>query len=364
MAHPSLNRIHLGAGAELGTLNGRPEILNFRNVRREIRAIRSGAGILDRSHWIRIEARGRDRVRFLNGMLSNEVARLEVGSGSYSLLLTIQGKVVADVTVYAFVDYLLLLLHPGAHEPAMASLEKYLIADKVSWHDVSERDGLISIQGPFAGEALQRVIPGLTLPVRPHDHVQVPMGDGQALITHEDRLGVGGYELHLPLIHYEPMWCALVAAGAIPVGEQAFDIVRVEEGRPSVGQDVGLTTLPLEAGAAFEREAISYEKGCYLGQEVVCRVKSRGQVNWMLTALKLTPEAKTGQRLFAGEKDVGWITSSVESPEQGWIGLGYVHRTARKLGQTLSVGQPDAAVMVTLLEVDSSARPTRPEEAV
>lgn len=362
MAHPSLNRIHLLAGAELGSLHGRQEILNFRNVRREVRGIRSGAGILDRSHWIRVEARGRDRVRFLNGMLSNEVTRLEAGTGSYSLLLTIQGKVVADVNVYAFSDYLLLLLHPGVHSAAMAALDKYLIADKVTWHDVSERDGVLCLQGPFAGEALTRAIPNLTLPSRPHDHVQLPMGDGQALITYEDRLGVGGFELHLPMIHYEPMWHALVAAGAIPVGEQAYEIVRVEEGRPSVGQDIGPSTIPLEAGPTFERESISYEKGCYLGQEVVCRVKSRGQVNWMLTAFRLSPEVQTGMRLFSGEKDVGWISSRVESPEQGWIGLGFVHRTARTLHESLSVGQPGSPLTVQMLEVDSSARPTRPEE--
>lgn len=354
MDHPVLQRLHLAAGANVVEEQGRSLITHYGHPKRELHALKQGAGLMDRSACRRIEAHGKDRVRYLNSMLSNEVASLTPGSGSYGLLLTVQGKVIADLNLYTQADRLLLVFSPEVAEAGMAVLEKFLIADKVSWHDVSREMLQLSLQGPMARTIVQRAFPTAEVPELAHQHTQIALGDGQALLIHADRLGLGGFELMVPALQYEPVWYALTAAGAVPVGSTAFEMLRVERGKPLVGKDIGANTIPQEAGKDFEDRAISYKKGCYIGQEVVCRVKSRGQVNWMLTAFQLPPEVTVGTRLFAQSKDVGWVTSRVESPELGVIGLGYVHRNARTIGQHLAAGVPDSPLQVEMRELPPS----------
>lgn len=356
MAHAVLTRLHKSVGAQFQEEGSHhdPRVEHYGNIRREIKALRSGAGLIDCSHDARIEAHGKDRIRFLNSMLSNEVASLQPGQGSYALLLTPQGKVVADMQVYVYADHLLMTVSAEVREAGMALLDKYLIADKVTWKDVADQTALLSLQGPMIKTVLERVLPGVVFPTDAYGHSSHALNEGAVELLTHDRLGQGGVDLIIPLAHLEPMWHALLAAGAFPVGRKAYEIVRVEEGRPRVGQDVSANNIPQEAGSAFEARAISYKKGCYIGQEVVCRVKSRGHVNWMLTQLKLPTEARTGQRLFLDGKDVGWITSVVESPEQGPMGLGYVHRNARKLGEQLRIGAADAELQAGIQELPSS----------
>lgn len=325
-------------------------VLSYGSLRREADALLSGAGLLEHASHRRVEAHGKDRVRFLNGMLSNELKSLEPGQGTYGLLLTTQGKVVSALTVYVFEEKLFLVFAPQVALAGQEMLDKYLIADKVSWKDVSDELAQLSVQGPQAEEVLRRCFPGLELPTEAHGLTQVPLGEGQLWIAAEDDLGLGGYELFLPWIHYEPIWRALCVAGAVPVGELAFQSVRIRRGIPQVGTDVGLQNIPLEAGPRLESRAIHYKKGCYIGQEVVCRVKSRGHVNWMLTAFELPAKVEVGQRLFAGQKDVGWITSLSEVEGTLRHGLGYVHRNARTLGSTLSIGAADGEQQARLLD--------------
>lgn len=324
-------------------------VLAYGPVQREVEALEQGAGLIEHSAFRRVEAHGKDRVRFLNGMLSNELKSLVAGQGTYGLLLTTQGKVVADVTVYVFDEKLLLTFSPLVALAGREMLEKFLIADKVTWQEVSDELAQLSLQGPQAGEVLRRCFPGITLPTEPHALMTHALSEGELWIAAEDSLGLGGFELFMPWVHYEPIWRALSVAGAIPVGERAFEVVRIRNGVPQVGTDVGPQNIPLEAGELLEARAIHYKKGCYIGQEVVCRVKSRGHVNWMLTAFALPLEAQVGQRLFSGEKDVGWITSIADEEPSGRRGLGYVHRNARQLGQALQLGSAGSGVLAQLL---------------
>lgn len=356
MAHAVLTRLHQAAGAHFqeAASGNSSRVEHYGHIRREIKALRTGVGLIDCSHDARIEAHGKDRVRFLNSMLSNEVATLQPGQGSYALLLTPQGKVVADLQVYSYEDLLLLTLSAEVHGPGMGLLDKYLIADKVTWKDISDQTALLSLQGPLLQTVLERVLPGVQLPSGPYGHALHMLNEGAVRLLGHDRLGLGGIDLVVPLAHLEPLWHALLAAGATPVGQHACEVVRVEQGRPRVGLDVSANNIPQEAGNAFEARAISYKKGCYIGQEVVCRVKSRGHVNWMLTQFKLPPQATVAQRLFLDGKDVGWVTSVVESPDHGPVGLGYVHRNARKIGEKLFLGSAEGPAQVELQELPST----------
>ena len=313
----------------------------FSTLEQECRVLRQGAAISDGSlrAWVRL--RGEDRVDFLQGMVSNDVRNLALGEGTYAALLNQQGRVVTDLRIHAAGDHFVLDLPAHAAATARAALEKYVVADDVEMED----DGavLIGLEGPGAAALLAGVAAG----------VRVDRLSGAVIAGREARVapasqgGEVGVLIAVAAVGAATVWDALRAAGAEPIGFAALDVLRIEAGIPWVGVDMDEDVLVMEADL---EAALSFKKGCYLGQEVVERIAARGHVNRRRTGLVFDGGPVAARTpLLAADKDVGWVTSSVRSPGLGkTIGMGYVRREQLEPGTPLSVPGGGAAVVATL----------------
>lgn len=323
---------------------------HFGDVRTECRAVREAAGVLDRTDRAYLTAAGPDAVRFLHGMVSNDVKGLTAGQGCYATQLTALGQMVADLYLFRMDDHLLLETDWLLRGPLHETLEKHVIADEVELSDRSQQLGALAVEGPQSGRLLTTA-GAVALPGKEFDHAWVTLGETPVLAARLSETGEEGYRLIFAVEHAQNLWDALVAQQARvpwkPVGQAAFNILRTEAGLPRFGADMDERTLPPEAG--LER-ALSYTKGCYIGQETIERIRSRGHVNRQLTGLALRGDSlpAAGAKLLLDAKEVGWITTAVESPTLGGIALGYVRREHRVPGTVLMVESGGAAEVVAL----------------
>jgi len=298
----------------------------------EYEALRTRAGVFALDDRVLVRATGADRVTFLQGMLTNDVASLRPGDGCAALLLTIQGRVVADVRVAAVDDALLLDVDRGACEAFVGALEKLIIADDVELA-IDERTHLLGVSGPGAPD----LVPELAA-LAPFAHATVAIGGVPVRVVHASAIGGEGAILHVAAGDAERARDALVRAGAVPCGSAALEARRIESGIPRVGTDMGEKTLALEVPV---EPAISATKGCYLGQEVIARGTARGHVNRRLCGLVFSGTPAPGARLMRDGHEVGQVSSVARSPALGSaIGLGMVRREQWDAGTELDVVDP------------------------
>jgi folate-binding protein YgfZ len=323
---------HLAVGATFGELKGR-EVVERVPGRDEDRALRVGVALFDASAREVVRVTGPDRVSFLQGMLTQDVEGLPAGSVADAALLTAKGAMVADARVVKRSDDLLLLTEPGFGPAVRGALEKYLISEDAELADATALFGQLSLVGPEAEAFAARVL-GLGPPagaaLRPFDAA----AGTTAWAVPQGQL-LPGVDLLVPVEALGPVFDRLLDAGATPVGFAALEVLRVERGTPRFGMDMDEKTIPLEAN--LER-ALHYQKGCYIGQEVIARATFRGHMNRHLVGLRFAgalPSHRT--ELLVGERRVGWVTSAVESPRLGAIGLGYAHRDVEQPGTELTL---------------------------
>jgi aminomethyltransferase len=261
-------------------------------------ALRHGAAWLDLSARGRIVARGRDRARFLHNVTSNEIKKMTPGASCYAFLLTPQGRIVADLYLFCRPDDFLIDIEPGLSEKVRGQILKYKVADQIELEEVTEQTAAIGVEGPNAPAI---ATPGVTVPIT---------GTGQP-----------GYRIYCARDEMPAIVAQLEAAGAVPATADDARLVRIENGKPRYGEDILETSLPQETE---QMQAVSFTKGCYIGQEIVERVRARGHVNRHLVRLELDssePPAPGKQTIDGREVDV---TSAVYSPELGKvIALGY-----------------------------------------
>jgi folate-binding protein YgfZ len=327
---PPLEATYRGLGAEWRGVEGCLLPERFGAVVEEVRAVRQAAGVIDRSDCAYLEATGADAVRFLHGMVSNEVKELAAGQGRYALQLDAQGHILADLHLLVLADHLLLETAWALKVKLRATLERYIIADDLELSDLSDQLSALAVEGPAAAKLLGAA--GVaSLPRNEFDHVESSLGGAPVRVVRLSETGEEGYRLIFAVEYAQNVWEALAAQQAAmgwkPVGHAALNLLRLEAGRPRYGVDMDERTLPQEAG--LEARAISYTKGCYIGQETVERIHSRGHVNRKLVGLLLAGDAPPapGAKLSAEGKEVGWVTSAAHSPTLGRpIALGYVRR--------------------------------------
>ena len=322
----------MALGATFGELKGR-EVVEQVPGRDEDRALRAGAALFDASAREVVRVTGPDRVSFLQGMLTQDVEGLPAGSVADAALLTAKGAMVADARVVKRSDDLLLLTEPGFGPAVQGALEKYLISEDAELADATAQFGQLSVVGPEA-EALAARVLGLGPPagaaLRPFD----AGGGATAWALPQGQL-LPGVDLLIPAEALGPVFERLLDAGATPMGFAALEVLRVERGTPRFGMDMDEKTIPLEANL---QRALHYQKGCYIGQEVIARATFRGHMNRHLVGLRFAgalPSHRT--ELLVGERRVGWVTSAVESPWLGAIGLGYAHRDVEEPGTELTL---------------------------
>jgi tRNA-modifying protein YgfZ len=281
-------------------------------------ALRNGAAYLDLSSRGKLKASGEDRVRLLHAMSTNHVQNLAEGEGLYTFFLNAQGRVLADAHLFSLPEYLLLDVEPSARQPLFEHLDKFIIADDVTIEDVTAHLATIGVDGPTADEVLQSA--GLPVPAREHAieafAFQGPSG-GDKYTGHVARVSEvdgGGVLLFVPAEAKTELLEKLESAGAVEASEDDAAIVRAENLRPRFGVDFGDQMIAHETGLV--PEAIHFSKGCYLGQEIVERVRARGHVNKKLYPFELEAETapESGTKILSDEKEVGQVTSALFSP--------------------------------------------------
>ncbi|MGI6455103.1 MAG: YgfZ/GcvT domain-containing protein [bacterium] len=297
--------------------------------------LRHSAGLFDLSHWAMIQISGPDRKTYLHRMVTNEVENLDPGQGNANLILNPQGKVLADFWLLNFEDRLLLLTHAHLKERIISTLDKYLIMEEAEIRDVTSDMVMLSLQGPQAEQTLRQCISEGSLPAEELHHTHVKIEHSELIALRLSHTGEDGFDLLLKPEQAEPVWNKLITSGAHPTGMDALEILRVEAGIPVVDKDLDDKVIPQEARL---HHALSFTKGCYLGQEVVARLHFRGHVNRELTGFYLnTPQPPEQEVLLTHEgKPVGSITSAVLSPTLNRvIGIGFLRCKLREEGREI-----------------------------
>jgi folate-binding protein YgfZ len=286
----------------------------------EYEALAHTAGIIDLPHAGVLRLSGADRVRFLNAMVTNDVAKLAAGRGCQALLTTTKGKIVAELLVLARAEDLRVLVMQGPVARVVEALESHIIADDVALEDLTAAHGLIAIEGPKARDLVWRLFPREPLPLEPLAFTENEYLGMRAVVVRHAVAGAKGMLMivpraDLPLVH-EYLVQGGIGMDAMVAGRAAWNVRRIEGGLPWFGADIGEDNFPAEC--RLDTTHVSYEKGCYMGQETIARMHYRGHPNWLLVGL--TTDAgqvpAPGTDLFTDDEStsVGRITSPAMSP--------------------------------------------------
>jgi folate-binding protein YgfZ len=301
----------------------------------EYEALTEHCGLVDRSERGKLALTGSGAVEFLNGQVTNELTDLLPGEGRYAAFLTNKGKMLGDLRILAVGSdadeppiELLLDTERVALQSLFDMIRRYKIGYAVELHKRTLECGLLSLIGP---DARACVAPD-ALPEAEHEHCSAVLGGALVRLI----ATVEGVDVMCATPDLDAVRAALLDAGAAPVGEAAAEIARVERGQPRYGVDMNEDTIPQEAG--LNERAVSFTKGCYVGQETVARLHWKGRPNRHLRGLRLSALTATGEELRLGERPVGRLGSVVRSPRLGAIGLALVRREAAP-GDTVAVGE-------------------------
>jgi len=332
----------LSSTVEVGGVSLRAE---FGDVAAEYRAAREAAAVCDRSHRALAVVRGGERRAWLHNFVTNSVASLEEGRGVYAFATDVRGRTQFDVNILALPDALWLDLYRPWVAMALQHLGRYIINEDVQLADASGEWARLGCCGPQSVEVARRIAGADLAAMTPLDHL--PADDGAACLVRHDFAGPIGFELFVPRARATWWWERLCADPDVqPVGHRAMEVLRIEAGLPASGREIDSDVLPPETGQ-IER-GICYDKGCYLGQEVIERMRSRGSVAHRLVRLRV--HDGSGLRLPVpmqqGGRNVGRITSLEQHPIDGsWVGLGYL-RTNVETREGIVAGAPPRRIAV------------------
>ena len=279
--------------------------------------LRDGAGLIDRSQRGKLALLGPDAKEFLNGQVSNDVTELTPGHGLYATLLTHKGKMQADLRILDSGDELWLDTERIALQAVFDAIRRFSIGYDVGLDKRTVQQGLFSLIGPQA-----RNVAGATDLRDEHDNARAQIAGADVLVVATDL----GADVVCAAERADDVRAALIAAGAVETDEAQAEVLRVESGRPRYGIDLDESVIPQEAG--LNERAVSFTKGCYVGQETVARLYYKGKPNRQLRGLRLSAPVATGEELRLADRVVGRVGSSVVSPALGPIALAIVRREA------------------------------------
>jgi folate-binding protein YgfZ len=301
----------------------------------QYRQLREECGLVDREGRGVLRVSGPDGAEYLQGQLTSDVESLAPGDGQYAALLDRKGHMQTDLRVLRrAAEEILLETEPEGRAAALRHLQMYSIGREVTVTDVSEESAVLSLVGPRSVE----IAGTAALPEYCCEAASLAGVECLAVGTRD------GIDLIAPAAERERVTGALCEAGAVPVSPQAAEIVRVEAGVPRFGAEMGTATMPAEAGIV--EQAVSFTKGCYIGQETVARLHYKGRPNRHLRGLRLSAPAAPGAAVCLGEKEVGTLGSAVVSPALGPVGLAILRREAEP-GAEVAVGEDGVTAAVT-----------------
>lgn len=363
-----LHRIHESLGAKFAEAHGWEMPAHFGNPAEEHLAVRKGAGIMDITHRGKVRISGKDRTTYLQRILSQDMNKLKPSLGAYSTLLDVKGKMLAYMRIYCDEDSFLIDAEPGLSEKIVQILTQYLFREEIWIEDVTEKYGLITIQGPLSRE----IIDGLTgteiKDIPECSHLALFINSVSCKVVRTSYAGEEGYDIYTPWDETRTVWEGILRdtspvsllkrnRGSVPIpfGLAALNTLRIEAGTPVYAIDMDEHTIPVEANLD---KAISYDKGCYIGQETIARIKFRGHVNRTFTGFCLEGEKvpEKGDKIYKIiddiEHSIGIITSGCLSPTLGRpIALGYIRVEHSEPGEIVHVERGDQRLtaMVTRL---------------
>jgi len=325
---------------------------HFGHWRAEYRMARETVALLDKSYRLYLDFTGPDRVRYLNAILTNDIKGLQANHGTVSLFLNPQGHIQAEIETYAENGKLFCVSFAMIRERLIPALDKYIIMDDVTLADRTDAYATLALEGPQASELVRKLAATDLASLDELETTEAAVAAIPCRISKRSPGGVPGAELLVERERAEALWNTLEAAtrdhGGGPAGYVALNSLRLEYGVPWFGYDFGEKQIPHEAG--LQDSHISYTKGCYTGQEIVERVRSRGQVNRIRVSLKSDRSAAPvhDSALFSEGKEVGYVTRVGFSPRlNAFLGMAYVRREKGAPGTVLELA--DGKTMVVTM---------------
>ena len=338
-----LHDIQAAAGATFTELTtAETVVVSFGNDPAAIVATKEGVALYDRTHWGRIQISGSDRLRFLHNQSTNNFNILKPGQGCDTVFVTSTARTIDLATAYATEDAILLLVSPNRRRQLLDLLDRYIFPmDRVQLTDLTDTTVAFSLLGPESTQLLAKI--GVSelenQPYATHKSIKPPPyqgGDeGGVRVAVGSGLATPGYTLIAPASDAAKLWDELVKAGAVPMGDRVWEQLRIQQGRPAVDFELTDDYNPLEARLLH---TITYDKGCYIGQETIARLNTYKGVKQQLWGVKLSGAVEPGAAITIEEEKVGKITSFTET-ESGFFGLAYIRTKAGGEGLKVQVGE-------------------------
>ena len=319
---------------------------SHRDMETQYRAVRKNAGIFNRSNRGKVRAEGADCLRFLHGMVTNTVESLAENEGNYAAVTSARGQTLLDIWVHRLQDCIYIETEPGLATKLIETLDRYLIADDVALSDESDAWVIFGVQGPAAYELIGRVVGHVPADLPEHHTVIREFGGTPIWITARSYTGEPGCDLRIAQDLADSLQRALVTAGGTPIGSQVEEILRVEAGIPRYGAEIDESVVPLEAGL---NRAVDFDKGCYIGQEVIAKMHFRGRPRRYLTGLLLSDNTPVCGDITVNDKIVGRVTTCVKSLHfNRVIALAIIRRGYHEAGKRVILDDGSEAEVVNL----------------
>ncbi|BAT55425.1 Glycine cleavage T protein [Nostoc sp. NIES-3756] len=304
-----------------------------------IQAATAGVAVCDRSLWGRIRVGDDERLRFLHNQSTNDFQKLKPGQGCDTVMVTSTARTIDLVSGYVLDDAVLLLVSPNRREFLLQWLDRYIFfADKVQLTDITDETASFSIIGPGSDAVVEKLGASAIVGQAYGNHITL---DGGVIVAVGSGLASPGYTLILPVEQKQQVWQKIIELGAVELSDRAWDTLRILQGRPAPDAELTDDYNPLEVGLW---QTISFNKGCYIGQETIARLNTYKGVKQYLWGIRLNAPAEVGDTITIGEEKVGKLTSYTETPD-GYFGLGYIRSKAGGVGLKVQVGNVEGEII-------------------
>ncbi|NES85797.1 MAG: folate-binding protein YgfZ [Moorea sp. SIO2B7] len=336
----NLHEVQLKAGAIFEADGSTP--CSFGNDRHALQAAQSGVALCDRSHWGLLKFSGDDRLRYLHNQSTNDFNRLQPGNCCDTVFVTSTGRTLDLATAYVTEEEILVLVSPNRRQQLMEWLDSFIFPmDWVELTDSSQENAIFSLIGSESDNILKQLGIEEILGKSAGNHQLVAIESSSVRVAVGSGLAIAGYTLIVPLDKAAKIWYELTTMGSVPLGDRVWEQLRIQQGRPAPDRELTKDYNPLEAGLW---RTISFEKGCYIGQETIARLNTYKGVKQRLWGVQLKAPVEAGSVIKVEDNKVGILTSYTDT-EQGSFGLGYVRTKAGGAGLKVEVGETEGELV-------------------